>query len=92
MSTICALSNENAGFLNKFGEHFIACFSNFYIKDAIDIILLGLFFFFAFRFVKGRKAGVLFLGILIFFIVYKLLIIDFNTKFRPVDYPSQTLQ
>jgi diadenylate cyclase len=40
--------------------------------NAIDIILLGLFLFFAFRFIRGRKAGVLLIGILIFFLIQAL--------------------
>lgn len=43
-----------------------SCFLDFTVADAADIILLSLIFFLAFRFLKGRKAGVLLIGILIF--------------------------
>lgn len=43
-----------------------ACFIDFTIADAADILLLSVIFFFAFRFLKGRKAGVLIVGIAIF--------------------------
>ena len=72
MNIIHTLSNEGSGFLGKFAEHFVECFSSFGFSDILDIILLGLFFFFAFRFIRGRKAGVLLIGILIFFIVQAL--------------------
>lgn len=72
MNIIRVLSNESASLLGKFGDYFVQCFSNFTFTDAIDIVLLGLFFFFAFRFIRGRKAGVLLIGILIFFIIQAL--------------------
>lgn len=37
--------------------------------DAIEILVLALFLFFAFRFLKGRKAGALIIGIIICFIL-----------------------
>ena len=72
MSIFSPMLNENTGFFGKFGEHFVECFSSFTFVNAIDIILLGLFFFFAFRFIRGRKAGVLLIGILIFFLIQAL--------------------
>ena len=46
--------------------------SAFQIKDAIEILILTVIFFFAFRFLKGRKAGALILGIAICFVVLVL--------------------
>lgn len=72
MDILTVLLNENSGFFSKFASHFAACFSSFTPWDALDIVLLGLFFFFAFRFIRGRKAGVLLIGILIFFVIQAL--------------------
>ena len=68
MNILRILSNDNTAFLGKFKEHVFQCFSNFTVTDALDIFLLGLFFFFALKFIKGKKAGVLLVGIFIFFI------------------------
>lgn len=79
---ITPLLKETTGFFNTFAEHFAACFSGFSFMDVIDIFLLGLFFFFAFRFIRGRKAGVLLIGILILFIVQTVaLIFDFSASY-----------
>ena len=43
------------------------CFANFQLADAFDILFLSIVLFFAFRFIKGKKAGVLLIGIVIFF-------------------------
>ena len=61
-------------FFDKLGTCFLECFASFQLKDILDILLLGIFFFFAFRFIRGRKAGVLLVGMLVFLIV--LLIAD----------------
>ena len=45
------------------------CFSGFLLSDAFDILFLAVVLFFAFRFIKGRKAGVLLIGIVIFFAI-----------------------
>jgi len=57
------------GFFTDFSEHLVNCFSDFGFLDALDIFLLGFFLFFAFRFIRGRKAGVLLVGVLIFFTI-----------------------
>ncbi len=44
-------------------------FSDFYFTDVIDILLLTAILFFAYRFIRGRKAGALLIGILICFIL-----------------------
>lgn len=82
MNIISPLLNENTGFFNKFSAHFVECFASFTFMDAIDIFLLGLFFFFAFRFIRGRKAGVLLIGILILFVVQAIaFIFDFSASY-----------
>lgn len=50
-------------FFSNITDSFIESFSNFRITDAIDIILLSVILFFAFRFFKSRKAGVLLIGV-----------------------------
>ncbi len=72
MNIVSLLLNKSNGFWGKFGSYFLECFDSFTLMDALDIVLLGLFFFLAFRFIRGRKAGVLLVGILIFFIVQVL--------------------
>ena len=44
-------------------------FANFGFNDAVDILILTLFFFLALRFFKGRKAGALIIGIVVCLIV-----------------------
>jgi len=44
-------------------------FSDFGFKDVVDILLLTAILFFAYRFVRGRKAGALLIGILICFVL-----------------------
>ena len=53
------------GFFSNIG----AIFSDFGISDAIDIFLVSVFFILAFRFIRGRKAGALIVGIVLCFIV-----------------------
>ena len=69
MNGINVLLNKSDGIFSDFETVFSKCFQNFSLLDILDIFLLGLFFFFAFRFIRGRKAGVLLIGILIFFLV-----------------------
>ena len=75
MNYISALLKENTGIFSEFSTYLIDCFSNFGFADVLDILLLGLFFFFAFKFIRGRKAGVLFVGILFFFVVQALALV-----------------
>jgi len=72
MNAINVLLNKSDSIFSNFGEVFKECFKEFSPTDALDIFLLGIFFFFAFRFIRGRKAGVLLVGILIFFVVQML--------------------
>ena len=46
-----------------------AVFSDFSFSDVIDIILLTVILFFAYKFIRGRKAGALLIGILLCFIL-----------------------
>lgn len=51
--------------LSSFEAHFKNVLSSFTIKDALEIILLTAFLFVVFRFIRGRKAGTLVLGLFI---------------------------
>ena len=46
-----------------------AVFSDFSFSDVIDIILLTVILFFAYKFIRGRKAGALLIGLLLCFIL-----------------------
>lgn len=72
MNAVNVLLNKSDSIFYNFGSVFASCFKDFSCLDVLDIFLLGLFFFFAFRFIRGRKAGVLLVGILIFFLVQLL--------------------
>jgi len=50
-------------FFNNIADSFMESISNFHITDAIDILLLSVILFLAFRFFKSRKAGVLLIGV-----------------------------
>lgn len=56
--------NISEAFLNFFASVKNA-FHDFYVTDAIDILLLAAILFFGFRFFKSRKAGVLLVGVVI---------------------------
>ena len=60
-----ALTAGIGSFLSKFTDIATVAFSGFSIVDAVDILILTLVLFFLFRFVKGRKVGVLITGIFI---------------------------
>ena len=58
------------------------CFANFSPIDALDIFFLTIVLFFAFRFLKGKKAGILLVGIAIFFaLMIGAYILDFNATY-----------
>ena len=69
-----ALLDINSRSLSDGLDNFFAfvkkAFSEFSPTDAVDILLLTVFFFFAFKFLKGRKAGALIVGILVCFIIF----------------------
>lgn len=68
MNTMASHSNE-FGFLSTLASVFKNCIGNFGISDAVDILLLTIILFFAFRFIKGRKGGVLLIGIAILLVI-----------------------
>ena len=58
------------------------CFRNFSLIDAFDILFLTLVLFFVFRFLRGRKAGILLLGIAIFFaLMVSAYFLDLNATY-----------
>ena len=68
-----------SGFLNNAKSIFL----NFDWRDAVDILILALLFFFVFRFFKGRKAGTLLIGIAILTGVY---ILSSKLGFKGVEF------
>lgn len=56
--------------IDTFASVASSAFLNFTLYDAIDIFLLTIFFFFVFRFMKGKKLGSLIVGVLVCFIAY----------------------
>lgn len=56
-----AIGNLTKEFFHKLGE----ALSSFTFFDALDILFLSVLFFFAFRFFRGRKAGAVFIGIVV---------------------------
>lgn len=58
--------------IDTFASVASSAFSNFSLYDAIDIFLLTVFFFFVFKFMKGKKLGSLIVGVLVCFIAYAI--------------------
>lgn len=58
------------GSINSFFNFAKSAFLNFSINDAVDVLLLTLFFLFTFKFMKGKKLGSLIIGVFICFVVY----------------------
>lgn len=74
--------NGRSPLLSNLFNTFREAFSNFKFVDAVDIILLSLILFWAFRFVKGRKAGALLIGIItISTLTFLAYIFDLNATF-----------
>ncbi len=69
LTFLTALQTTTSDFFDKMRQTADTCFSNFSFVDAIDILLLSLILFFLFRFIKGRKAGVLLIGVSILLIM-----------------------
>ena len=66
------LDVNSHGVSGAFSEFFSSVknsFTSFHITDAIDIILLSIILFLAFRFLKSRKAGALLIGVAIIFVL-----------------------
>lgn len=76
------LTRNDGSFLSGFFAFLKDSFSSFLISDAIDILLLSVVLFFAFRFIKGRKGGVLLIGIAILLLITAIAaIFDLNATF-----------
>ena len=58
------------GSINSFFNFAKSAFLDFNINDAVDVLLLTLFFLFTFKFMKGKKLGSLIIGVFICFVVY----------------------
>ena len=58
-----------------FFEYAKSAFLGFKISDAVDIVLLTLFFFFIYHFFKGRKAGTLVIGIAVCTVIFALSVV-----------------
>lgn len=56
------------GSINSFFNFAKSAFLNFSINDAVDVLLLTLFFLFTFKFMKGKKLGSLIIGVFICFV------------------------
>ncbi len=72
MNIFIGLLLKTSDIFTDFGKVASECFSNFKPLDVLDMLLLGLFLFMAFRFIRGRKAGVLLVGIAIFLVILAL--------------------
>ncbi len=59
----------NSGSVLDFFSSVKDSFVNFSFKDAIDILILSIILFLAFRFLKGRKAGAVIIGIVLVFAI-----------------------
>ena len=65
-----AAENSISGVLNSFFTFAKSAFLNLGINDAVDILLLTLFFVFIARCMKGKKLGSLIFGVMICFVAY----------------------
>ena len=78
MNTLIEVSVRSVGdAFSAFFESIKNAFLSFRISDAIDIVLLAVILFLAFRFLKSRKAGALLLGVAVI-IVLTLVTYVFN--------------
>ncbi len=70
MNTFLNVNSEGAsGAFSSFFSSIKNLFSTFVVTDAIDILLLTVILFLAFRFLKSRKAGALLIGVAIIFVL-----------------------
>lgn len=70
MNTFLDVSSGGAsGVFSNFFSSVKNSFSSFVVSDAIDILLLTVILFLAFRFLKSRKAGALLIGVAIIFVL-----------------------
>ena len=56
-------------FFQKIGDVFTTCFSTFRFVDLIDILLICVFLFYLYRFIRERRAGKLALGVMVLFLL-----------------------
>ena len=70
MNTFLNVNSDGAsGAFSNFFSSVKNSFSSFVVSDAIDILLLTVILFLAFRFLRSRKAGALLIGVAIIFIL-----------------------
>lgn len=69
------LSAEIGVDFSAFVDNVKNIFANFYWTDAVDIVILGLLFYFVLSFFKSRKAGTLVVGIFLCIALYAIAII-----------------
>jgi len=69
LNILTASSNGITEFFTALGEVGKEIFSSFTFFDVIDIFLLSTIFFFLLRFIRGRKAGVLMVGVSILLVI-----------------------
>lgn len=78
LTNLMLLSSGVGSFFSKVYDCFKDSFMNFdFVRDTIDILILTIVLFLAFKFIKGRKAGVLLIGIAIL-IIFTALASAFN--------------
>jgi len=70
MNTLLNVDSQGAAWsFSNFFSSIKESFSSFVVTDAIDILLLTVILFLAFRFLKSRKAGALLIGVAIIFVL-----------------------
>ena len=70
MNTLLNVNSQGAAWsFSNFFSSIKESFSSFVVTDAIDILLLTVILFLAFRFLKSRKAGALLIGVAIIFVL-----------------------
>jgi diadenylate cyclase len=83
MNTFLDANSDGAsGAFSNFFSSVKDSFSSFVVSDAIDILLLTVILFLAFRFFKSRKAGALLIGVAIIFVLTAVtFIFDLNATY-----------
>ncbi len=82
MFFVNALLGVNGDFFSSLLSFAKECFQNFSLIDAFDIFFLTIALFFAFRFLKGKKAGILLIGIAIFIaLMVGAYVLDLNATY-----------
>lgn len=83
MNTFLNVNSHGASWsFSNFFSSIKDSFSSFVVTDAIDILLLTVILFLAFRFLKSRKAGALLIGVAIIFLLTAVtLIFNFDATY-----------